>query len=155
MGHRAEGSVCDEEGWWAELLIGQLVCWAKIGPTSGSENLYIFHKIFFFPTFQCLRFVQTIPPVRSSQPYPSSSSARCRRPACRARLPAAAALMGGAHRSARSMLPAPPAAAARMAAAPRCACCRCAPLPAAVVYWGARPLLRCACPPARERHRRR
>ena len=63
MGHRAEGSVCDEEGWWAELLIGQLVCWAKIWPTSGSEILYIFHKIFFFPTFQCLRFVQTIPPL--------------------------------------------------------------------------------------------
>ena len=124
----------------------------KGGGCREAEILYIFHKIFFFPTFQCLKFVQTIPPVRSSQPYPSSSfllppRANVAPPAARGYLLLRAWVLR----------PAPHATCCLRCLLLRacCASCCCVPLPAAVVYWGARPLLRRACPPVRERHRHR
>jgi hypothetical protein len=39
------------------------------GRAERAEILYIFRKIFFFPTFQCLRLVQIISSIGSSQPY--------------------------------------------------------------------------------------
>ena len=108
---------------------------------------------FFFSTFQCLRFVQTITPVRSSQPYPSSSFLLPHRPPP-PRLPRAAAIPPAAR---GCLLPAA-SAAARMAAEPRsacrmlprracCACCRCAHA-AARLDWVCG---RCSTAPARLR----
>ena len=87
---------------------------------------------FFFSTFQCLRFVQTITPIRSSQPYPSSSFLLPHRPPP-PRLPPAAATPPAACGCLLHLLPAA-SDAAHMAAEPRStcrmlprrACCYCA-----------------------------
>ena len=76
-------------------------------------------KDFFFPTFQCLRFVQIISFVGSPQPYLLSSPApfitvRCRRPPSSLR-----------RRLARRVIAsAAPACAPHAVAAARCCCCR-------------------------------
>ena len=99
--------------------------WAGPAETSSVEGnvsteiLYILRKIFSFPTFQCLRFVQIILFVGSPQPYFLSSSApfitvRCRRPpsSLRRRL------------ARRVVASAAPACAPHAVAAARCCCCR-------------------------------